>query len=91
MDILNRVLEIIQAELGSDIFTDARREEFERQFRFEYGAESHYVASLRAFEIQKRHDEIRRLNRLGMTNSAIAERLGMTRQQVWNVTSNTAA
>ncbi len=85
MDILNRVLSTIQQELGADIFTDERREYYERQFRFEYGAEAHYVASLRAFEVQKRHAEVRRLIGQGLGNSEIAERLGITRQQVWNI------
>lgn len=88
MDILDRVLSLIQAELGPDIFTDARRLDFERNFRFEFGAESHYVASVRAFDVQRRHAEVRRLAGMGIGNSEIAERLGITRQQVWNITSS---
>lgn len=85
MDILAHVLATIQNELGADIFTEEKREVFERQFRFEYGAEAHYVASVRAFEVTRRHAEVRRLIGLGLGNTEIATRTGLTRQQVWNI------
>jgi DNA-binding NarL/FixJ family response regulator len=79
MDILNRVLSIIQAELGDDIFTEAKRAHFERQFRFEYGAEAHYIASLRAFEVAERQREVGRLIGLGLSDRQISDRLGISR------------
>lgn len=85
MDILNNLLDVIQAELGADIFTDEKRDHFERQFRFDYGASEHYVASLRAMEVAQKHQDVRRLIRQGLTNPEIAERVGLTRQQVWNI------
>lgn len=85
MDILDRALSLIQAELGTDIFTEEKRAFFERQFRFEYGAESHYIASVRAFDVSQRHAEVRRLADQGLGNPEIAARTGLTRQQVWNI------
>ena len=85
MDILNRVLALIQAELGADVFTDAKREHFERQFRFEYGAEAHYVASLRAFEVSQRHAEVKRLIDIGLSDAEIAERIGIARGHAWRL------
>lgn len=85
MDILNKALDLIQAELGADIFTDEKREHFERQFRFNHGGDRHYVASVRAMEVANKHQEVRRMIRQGIGNTAIAERVGLTRQQVWNI------
>jgi len=85
MDILNKALDLIQAELGADIFTDEKRDHFERQFRFDHGGDRHYVASVRAMEVTQKHQEVRRLIRQGIGNTAIAERIGLTRQQVWNI------
>ena len=83
MDILERILTVIQTELGPDIFTEAKRELFERQFRFEYGASEHYVASLRAMEVAEKHQEVRRLIRSRLTNSEIAERVGYASQSAF--------
>lgn len=85
MDILNKALDIIQAELGADIFTDEKRDWFELNFRAQVGGDRHYIASARAFEITRKHTEVRRLIRAGLGNSVIAERVGLTRQQIWNI------
>lgn len=85
MDILDRILIRIEKALGSDVFTPDLAESIERQFRFDYGAESHYIASLRAFEVERRQAEVKKLIASGMQNSDIAERVGLTRQQVWNI------
>lgn len=85
MDIINKALDLIQAELGADIFTDEKRDWFELNFRLAHGGDRHYVASVRAFEVAQKHAEVRRLIRQGIGNSAIAERVGLTRQQVWNI------
>lgn len=85
MDILDRALSLIQSELGADVFTEEKRAFFERQFRFEYGAESHYIASVRAFDVSQRHAEVRRLAEQGLGNTAIAERTGIDRSTVWRI------
>lgn len=85
MDILNNLLTVIQNELGADIFTEEKREHFERQFRFEHGGSEHYIGSARAYETARRHKEVRRLAELGLKNPEIAERMGITRQQVWSI------
>jgi len=85
MDILNKALDLIQSELGDDIFTDEKRELFERQFRFDHGGDRHYIASANAMAVTQKHQEVRRLIRQGLGNTAISERIGITRQQVWNI------
>lgn len=85
MDILNKALDLIQAELGADIFSDEKRDWFERNFRLAHGGDRYYIASIRAFEVANKHAEVRRLIRQGLGNSIIAERVGLTRQQVWNI------
>lgn len=85
MDILDRLLTRIENALGPDVFTPDLAESLEQQFRHDYGAEAHYIASLRAFECEKRQREVRRLIRSGLQNPEIAERTGLTRQQVWNI------
>lgn len=85
MDILNKALDLIQAELGADIFSDEKRDWFERNFRLAHGGDRYYIASIRAFEVANKHAEVRRLIRQGLGNSIIAERAGLTRQQVWNI------
>lgn len=85
MDILDRFLIRVEQLLGPEVFKPEMAEAIEMQFRHDYGADSHYIASLRAFECEKRHKEVRRLIRNGMQNTDIAERTGLTRQQVWNI------
>ncbi len=85
MDILSKALDLIQAELGADIFTDEKREFFEQQFRFSHCGDRHYIASSNAIATAKKHCEVRRLIRQGLENTAIAERVGLSRQQVWNI------
>jgi len=87
MDILNKALDIIQAELGFDVFTDEKREWFERHFRMENGGQTYHLGTVHALNVAERHREARRLIRQGLENTLIAERVGLTRQQVWNIRS----
>lgn len=84
MDILDKILDAVEKKLGSDVFTQELAESIERQFRHDYGAEAHYVASLHAMHVEKRRQEIKRLHAQGIGNSEIAMRLGVTRQHVWS-------
>ncbi len=85
MDILDRALSLIQSELGADVFTEEKVVHVKRLLRFEYGAESHYIASVRAFDVSQRHAEVRRLAEQGLGNTAIAERTGIDRSTVWRI------
>lgn len=88
MDILDRLLDAVQKKLGPEVFTQELAESIERQFRHDYGAEAHYVASLRAFEVEKRNAEIKRLKKLGVSCSDIAARFGVSKKHVWKVSGN---
>lgn len=83
MDILDRLLDAVQKKLGPEVFTQELAESIERQFRHDYGAEAHWVASLRACNVEKKRSEIKKLSAQGLSNSEIAEKLGVTRQLVW--------
>ena len=85
MDILDRLLDAVQKKLGPEVFTQDLAESIERQFRHDYGADTHYVASLKAFETEKRHAEIKRLKQQGVPIPDIARRMGMSRMQVWRI------
>lgn len=85
MDILDRLLDAVQKKLGPEVFTQELAESIERQFRHDYGAEAHYVASLRSFEIEKRHAEVRRMSANGLKDAQISEVMGISLSQVWKI------
>lgn len=85
MDILDRLLTRIEKALGPEVFTEELAEAIERQFRHDFGAEAHYIASLRAYEMDCMHREVLRLINSGLQDSDIAERIGITRQHAWRL------
>lgn len=84
MDILDRFVEKFLQTFEPEI-AEAELDEFMLEIRTELGGEKHWVASARAMEVAQKHLEVRRLIRQGLGNSAISERVGLTRQQVWNI------
>jgi len=80
MDILDRLLTRIEKALGPDVFTQDVAESIEQQFRHDYGAEAHYIASLHAYETERRHIEALRLLNAGLTDAELSERIGISRQ-----------
>lgn len=85
MDILDKILDKIQSALGPDVFTQELAESLERQFRFDYGGNETYIASLRAMEVSQRHCEVRRLIRSGLSNAEISERCGISKKHAWTI------
>jgi len=85
MDILDRFALHVQAVLGADVFTEETLARVVHEARLKEGAESHYVASVRAFDVSQRHAKVRRLAEQGLGNTAIAERTGFDRSTVWRI------
>ena len=90
MDILDHIADYIKAELGADIFTDARREEFIVQFRMEYGKDRHYVYSLDGFLHERRVREVFTAFRSGLTPREISERIGVSKRRVNQILATVA-
>lgn len=82
MDILDHIADYIKAELGADIFTDARREDFLVNFRLQYGKDRHYVYSLDGFLHERRVREVFTAFRAGLTPREISERVGVSKRRV---------
>jgi hypothetical protein len=89
MDILDHIADYIKAELGDDIFTDARRDAFLVNFRMEYGKDRHYVYSLSAKVESDRMRMIFAAFREGLSTRAIAERVGVSQRRVQQVIART--
>lgn len=85
MDILDRLLTRIEKALGPDVFTQDLVESLERQFRHDYGASDHYIASLHAYETERFHCRVLQMLNDGLTDADIAERTGITRQHAWRL------
>ncbi len=82
MDILDHIADYIKAELGADIFTDARREDFIVQFRMQYGKDRHYVYSLDSKQHLERVRAVFVCLRDGLTTREISERIGISKRRV---------
>jgi hypothetical protein len=82
MDILDHIADYIRAELGDDIFTEARRDDFLVQFRLQYGKDRHYVYSLAAKAETDRVRAIFSGLRAGLSSREIAARVGITQRRV---------
>lgn len=91
MDLLTRLIAHIEAELGPDIWTEERRASFERAVRIQESGREHYIATPAAMDRAARNKHIRTLyHRDGVTIPQIAERTGLTRQQVWAIVDGRA-
>jgi len=82
MDILDHIADYIKAELGADIFTDAKREEFIVNFRLQYGKDRHYVYSLESKQHVERVSAVFACLRAGLTPREAGERLGISKRRV---------
>lgn len=89
MDILDHIADYIKAELGADIFTDARRETFLVNFRMQYGKDRHYVYSLAAMTETERMRQIFAAFRQGLSTREISERVGVSQRRVQQVIART--
>lgn len=89
MDILDHIADYIRAELGADIFTEARRADFMAQFRLEYGKDRHYVYSLAAQHQAERTRRIFAAFRKGMLPRDIAGEIGISERRVQQIIATT--
>lgn len=85
MDVLTFMIDTLRAELGEDIFTDARRARFELAIRQQVGNESHYIASAAALQRIERNAAIVRHLMAGNSVATAAERFGLTDRQIRSV------
>ena len=85
MDILDHIADYIKAELGADIFTDARREDFLVQFRLQYGKDRHYVYSLDSQQHVERVRAVFAAFRSGLTPREISQRVGLSQRRVQQI------
>lgn len=88
MDFLSRVLDAVATHLE---IPRSKLDEIEYEKRLNDGADRHYIASATAMDRAKRNAEIARDLKAGATIPQIAERRGMTRQQIWNIAQDLAA
>lgn len=84
MDILEYIVERFISTFNPEI-SEAEMEEFMLDISREKGGDRHWMASAQARTIAKKHQHVRRLIRQGIDNTVIAERVGLSRQQVWNI------
>ena len=85
MDALSFLLDAIRAELGDDIFTDDRRQQFELAMRQQLGGERHYFASAAAKLRAERNAVIVRFLMEGGSATAAVERFGLNERQIYNI------
>lgn len=84
MDILEYIVERFIETFNPEI-TETELDDFMIAVSREKGGDRHWMASAQARIVAKKHQHVRRLIRQGIGNTAIAERVGLTRQQVWNI------
>lgn len=82
MDFLSFALDLVAAEIGIDRSALAP---LERRIRHEQGGDRHYIASPAALDCRDRHRAILHALADGATPSQVAQRFGLTRQQIHNV------
>ena len=85
MDILDHIADYIRAELGDDIFTDARRADFLLNFRTDYGKDRPYIYSLAAMHETERVKRVMAAFKSQLTTREIAERLGISQRTVQRI------
>lgn len=85
MDILDHIADYIRAELGDDIFTDARRADFLLNFRTGYGKDRPYIYSLAAMHETERVKRVMAAFKSQLTTREIAERLGISQRTVQRI------
>lgn len=85
MDILERTLLMVQAELGPEIFSDEKRLRLSLQIRRGEGGDRHYVASAAALNCQIHKRDVFNAFREGVSVREIASRVGISRRQVNNI------
>jgi DNA-binding NarL/FixJ family response regulator len=82
MDILERTLLMVQAELGPEIFSDEKRLRLSLQIRRDEGGDRHYVASAAALDCQIHKKQVFHALREGMSVRQIAAQVGISRRRV---------
>ena len=100
MDILDHIADYIRAELGDDIFTDARRADFLLNFRTDYGKDRPYIYSLAAITYgpllglfalheAERVKRVMAAFKSQLTTREIAEREGISQRRVQQIVART--
>jgi hypothetical protein len=89
MDMLRQLLDAVRDELGADTFTDHHARTLEMRFRQEYGRDRPYIRSAAEIERQQLRERVQRAPR-DVSNSQLAEQLGVSRKHVWALRRNGA-
>ncbi len=86
---LRQLLDAVRDELGADTFTDHHARTLEMRFRQEYGRDRPYIRSAAEIERQQLRERVQRAPR-DVSNSQLAEQLGVSRKHVWALRRNGA-
>ena len=82
MDILERALLMVQAELGPEIFSDENRLRISLKIRRVEGSDRHYIASAAALDSQIHKKAVFKAFKEGVSVREIAAREGLSRRRV---------
>lgn len=84
MDMLRELLDAVRDQLGADTFTDHHAQSLEMRFRQQYGRDRPYIRSAAEIQQQALRERVQRAPR-EVSNTQLAEQLGISRKHVWSL------